>query len=63
MHNRNQLLIDFMAEHGLTPKDVAQMLEVNVDTVYMWRASNGIRVIPAAKFKLLEMITAAKKRG
>lgn len=61
MHNRNKKLIEFMHANNLTPKDVAEMLSVNVDTVYMWRASNGIRIIPAAKFELLELKTAAKK--
>lgn len=61
MHNRNQKLVDFMAANDLTPKDVAQMVGVNVETVYMWRASNGIRTIPASKFELLELKTAAGK--
>jgi len=61
MTNPNQELIDFMKDNALTPKDVAEMLGVNVDTVYMWRASNGIRVIPAARFELLQLKTAAKK--
>lgn len=61
MHNRNKALIKFMEENALTPQDVAEMTGVNVNTVYMWRANNGARVIPAAKFELLELKTAAKK--
>lgn len=61
MHTRNKKLVDFMAENGLTSKDVSEMLGVNIETVYMWRASNGIRVIPAAKFELLMLKTAVKK--
>lgn len=61
MHKRNQELITFMEENDLTPQDVADMTGVNVNTVYMWRASNGARVIPAAKFELLTLKTAAKK--
>lgn len=61
MHNRNKMLVDFMEENNLSPQDVADMTGVNVNTVYMWRASNAARVIPAAKFELLTLKTAAKK--
>lgn len=61
MHNRNKELVTFMDENKLSPQDVADMTGVNVNTVYMWRANNGTRVIPAAKFELLVLKTAAQK--
>ena len=61
MNQSNIDLNKFMEENTLTPQDVAEMTGVNVNTVYMWRASNGLRVIPATKFELLKLKTAAKK--
>lgn len=61
MHQRNIELTRFMEENTLTPQDVAELTGVNVNTVYMWRASNGLRVIPATKLELLKLKTAAKK--
>lgn len=65
MGKENERLIEIMREHGLTIKEVAELLYVHEQTVKSWRAEDGAdhyRNIPKAYTELLEIKLKRKRK-
>ena len=65
MGKENERLIELMGQHGLTIKEVAELLYVAEQTVKSWRAEDGAvhyRNIPKAYVELLEIKLKGKRK-
>ncbi len=60
MSNRTEQLHQLMAEHGLTPKQVGELLNRSEQTVRIWRCKDDKRQIPEHALELLQAKVAAE---
>lgn len=61
MHERTLLLHKIMTEHGLSCRDVADILDRSEQTVFIWRCKSNAKIIPAHQIELLQLKLEAAK--
>lgn len=60
---RGVRLRQLMADHGLTVKGVAAILNRSATTIRIWRVEGTARPIPENELKLLELTLSAPQNG
>lgn len=58
---RREELVALMADHRLTPRDVATLMGKPLDTIYMWRVATCEHPIPESELDRLRMKLAILK--
>lgn len=56
-----QQLVDLMAEHNVSIREVAEILEKGIPTVKNWRAANEANQPPKNELRLLKFELEARK--
>lgn len=61
MNSRTEDLIKLMDEHGVSAREVSELLNRAVHTVRVWRMRDDARVIPEHSLEVLRIKLAARQ--
>lgn len=63
MKNNTAELLALIAQHNLSTKQIAKLLNREPQTVRHWRSKTGFRVIPDSQLELLKLKLASRQQG